>query len=308
MLDKPNFNSVARTDASLSCITVPDYSVEIGFGFQKNDGGYALQSQMNEFLAKLKAEGKTDELINKWYGETEPQENIPLEELKANQKTLNVSIDTTRKPFVYMYEGKPVGFEIEVLYMFCKEYGYTDTELHLNEWSYIRGWHGEDWNYSIRARKSLKGASFISGVMAVCQDTELDMLMFYDAAPGLWNSMFHTDYKTPLKGYYPFKMFNELYKMGNFVRPEYEEAPIYCTAAIGDGGAGIMLTNYSDDDNAGAQTVTLKLNGVAGKTAEIYTLDNEKDCELTNTLTLSDELTLELPLFTTVCIKIGENA
>ena len=51
MLDKPNFNSVARTDKSLSCITVPAYSVEIGFGFQKNDGGYSLQAQMNEFLA-----------------------------------------------------------------------------------------------------------------------------------------------------------------------------------------------------------------------------------------------------------------
>ena len=81
MLDKPNFNSVARTDKSLSCITVPAYSVEIGFGFQKNDGGYSLQAQMNAFLAKLKSEGKTDELIDKWYGETEPEETIPLDQL-----------------------------------------------------------------------------------------------------------------------------------------------------------------------------------------------------------------------------------
>ena len=125
MLDKPNFNSVARTDDSLSCINVPAYSVEIGFGFQKTESGYALQTQMNEFLAKLNAEGKTQQLIDKWYGETEPEETIPLEELASNKKTLNVSIDTTRKPFVYMYEGKPVGFEIEVLYMFCREYGYN---------------------------------------------------------------------------------------------------------------------------------------------------------------------------------------
>ena len=125
MLDKPNFNSVARTDKSLSCITVPAYSVEIGFGFQKNDGGNALQAQMNEFLAKLNAEGKTAELIEKWYGETEPAETVPLGELASNEKTLNVAIDTTRKPFVYLYEGEPVGFDIEVLYMFCREYGYN---------------------------------------------------------------------------------------------------------------------------------------------------------------------------------------
>ena len=125
MLDKPNFNSIARTDDTLSCITVPAYSVEIGFGFQKTESGYALQAQMNEFLAKLNAEGKTQQLIDKWYGETEPSENVPLDALSTNAKTLNVSIDTTRKPFVYMYEGKPVGFEIEVLYMFCREYGYN---------------------------------------------------------------------------------------------------------------------------------------------------------------------------------------
>lgn len=139
MLDKPNFNSVARGDKRLKCITVPAYSVEIGFGFQKNDGGDALQTQMNEFLAKLDSDGTTEKLIDKWYGETEPQENIPLEELSANKKTLNVSIDTTRKPFVYMYEGKPVGFEIEVLYMFCKEYGYN---VNISDVSFASGLAG----------------------------------------------------------------------------------------------------------------------------------------------------------------------
>lgn len=139
MLDKPNFNSVARTDKKLSCITVPAYSVEIGFGFQKNDGGDALSKQMNEFLAKLNSDGTTKKLIDKWYGETEPQETIALEELKANEKTLNVSIDTTRKPFVYMYEGKPVGFEIEVLYMFCKEYGYN---VNISDVSFASGLAG----------------------------------------------------------------------------------------------------------------------------------------------------------------------
>jgi len=50
-----------------------------------------------------------------------------------------VSIDTTRKPFVYMYEGKPVGFEIEVLYMFCKEYGY---DVKISDVSFASGLAG----------------------------------------------------------------------------------------------------------------------------------------------------------------------
>ena len=125
MLDRPNFNAVKRTDSKLSAVNVPQYSVEIGFGFQKTEEGYALQAQMNSFLDKLRADGRLDSMLDKWYGETEPSVSVPLEGLKENPKTLRVSIDTTRKPFVYMYEGKPVGFEIEALYLFCKEYGYN---------------------------------------------------------------------------------------------------------------------------------------------------------------------------------------
>lgn len=125
MLDRPNFNSVKRTDSELSCVTVPQYSVEIGFGFQKNDGGYALQAQMNAFLDKLRTDGRLDAMLDKWYGEAEPNESVPLEELAGNFDKLKVSIDTTRKPFVYMYNNQPVGFEIEVLYLFCEEYGYS---------------------------------------------------------------------------------------------------------------------------------------------------------------------------------------
>lgn len=124
MLDRPNFNSVKRTDDRLSAVDVPQYSVEIGFGFQKTEDGYTLQSQMNAFLDRLRADGRLDAMLDKWYGDTEPSVSVPLEELKGNSKTLRVSIDTTRKPFVYMYEGKPVGFEIEALYLFCREYGY----------------------------------------------------------------------------------------------------------------------------------------------------------------------------------------
>ena len=127
MLDRPNFNSVKRTESELSCVTVPAYSVEIGFGFQKNEGGNELRGQMNALLEELGGNGKLQELLDKWYGETEPQVSVPLNELSDNSKSLKVSIDTTRKPFVYRYNNEPVGFEIEVLYLFCEKYDYKIT-------------------------------------------------------------------------------------------------------------------------------------------------------------------------------------
>ena len=187
MLDKPNFNSVARTDQSLSCITVPAYSVEIGFGFQKNESGYALQGEMNAFLEKLKAAGKIDEMIDKWYGETEPAETIPLEDLSSNAITLNVAIDTTRKPFVYMYEGKPVGFEIEVLYLFCKEQGYNVKISDISFASGLAGLASEKYDlvcgglYMTAERKESVNFSdpymFAEVVMAKCERSGLENFM-----------------------------------------------------------------------------------------------------------------------------------
>ena len=186
----------------------------------------------------------------------------------------------------------------------CEEYGFPNAEIHLNEWNYIRSFVGADWTYSLHAEKGIKGASFTTGCMCVGQASALDMLMYYDARPCQMNGMFDTDFLTPLKGYYPFRFFGALYRMGEFVEPHYNEVPIYCTAARGNGKAGILLTNFLDDDNAPAESVTLRMEGVSGKTARIYRLDAEHDGELTQTRTLGECLTLELPLYSVCYVEI----
>ena len=186
----------------------------------------------------------------------------------------------------------------------CDEYGYFDTKLHLNEWNYIRGWLGDDYTYSLRTEKGLKGSSFVAAVMIHGQISPVDMLMYYDARPCAMNGMFDTDFLTPLKGYYPFKMFGELYRMGTFVRPEYTESPIYCTAAKNESSAGIMITNYTDDDSAPAETVEIDLRGVEGRAATLYLLDEDHDMARVDALTLKNKLTLTVPLYSTYFLKI----
>ena len=44
-------------------------------------------------------------------------------------------------------------------------YGFTKTESILNEWNYVRSFCGDDWLYSLKAEKGLKGASFTTAVM-----------------------------------------------------------------------------------------------------------------------------------------------
>ncbi len=146
MLDEPNYNAVKRTEPNLDCMDVPQYDVEIGYGFQKNADGDVLQGQMNELLDELKASGEIDVLIEKWYGTVEPSENIPIPDFSDNPSKISVAVDSTRKPFVYLLNGEYVGFEIEVLYMFCERYGYNPSFEDVPFASGIAGLSGEKYD------------------------------------------------------------------------------------------------------------------------------------------------------------------
>lgn len=163
------------------------------------------------------------------------------------------------------------------------KYGFEKTESILNEWNYVRGWTGDDWLYTLRMEKGLKGAAFIAAVMSECQKSSVDMLMYYDARPCGMNGMFSTDFVCDcLKGYYPFKMFNELYKLGESVEVK-NGGDIYGCAARSEKSAAVMLTHYDDDDATEAKTVRVEMRGFdaeSGVRAKFYLLDQDRDTEL----------------------------
>lgn len=190
------------------------------------------------------------------------------------------------------------------------KYGWEkDTELILNEWNYVRGWLGEDYLYSITTIKGLKGSSFVAATMCTGQRSKLDQMMYYDARPCSWNGMFDTDFLTPLKGYYPFKMFSQLYKMGNCVSSVSDDAGVYCVAAEGGNEAGLMVTHYVDDDTAPAKEVKIDFSGLNryAVRVEYYLLDEEHDMELVRSekITSSDFTSyLNMSLYSTYFIRI----
>jgi len=143
-------------------------------------------------------------------------------------------------------------------------FGFTDIELILNEWNYVKGWLGPEYGYSMRVMKSLKGASFVLASMMCAQDSPMDHFMYYDARPCHWNGLFDFDTLAPRKAYYAFPMFNTLYNIGTEVKTDASpEGPVYVLAA-GDGARGaVVLTNYDDkEETAPTQEIKLSLAGL----------------------------------------------
>lgn len=183
----------------------------------------------------------------------------------------------------HLYGTSPDEFErkIKVVDEVLKKYGYTETESILNEWNYVKDWNNILESYDTIG--SLKGASFTAGAMCVSQQHGLDNLMYYDARPCAFNGMFHWLSKEPLKGYYPFLMFDKLYQIGTETECVTDYDKLYACSAMNDGKAAIMFTYFDDNNNAPEKEVKIDISGFdisSDVKLTYYLLDEESDCEV----------------------------
>ncbi|MBO5551103.1 MAG: transporter substrate-binding domain-containing protein, partial [Lachnospiraceae bacterium] len=96
-----------------------------GFVFPKTEQGEELRDEFNEFIEDLKESGELDEIENRWFSANPDTSVIPDGDETASPKgTLELAVDTTNPPFVYLDTGRPVGYEIDIAHRFCREYGY----------------------------------------------------------------------------------------------------------------------------------------------------------------------------------------
>lgn len=184
-------------------------------------------------------------------------------------------------------------------------FGYCQTESILNEWNYLISW--EQAVKTFRTVVSMKGAAFTAACMCVSQNTFVDMLMYYDARPCAFNGLFDSISLEPIKGYYPFLMFSELYRRKNQVFSDWEDPDIYSVSAVDDNGSpATMICYYTDSDDMPDKTLTLTLDGLTGKSLDCYRLDEHSDLLKTGSLVpdqASDRYSLRLSPNTAVLLK-----
>lgn len=210
---------------------------------------------------------------------------------------------------IYACDTQAIIDKVRRMRKLMDESGYGEAESILNEWNYIKGWTGDDFVYSIKSIKGLKGSAFTASVMCGCQYEPLDMLMYYDARPSGFNGLFNTDIVSEcLKGYYPFRMFNELYKLKNCVEVKSDSKDIKACAAVSDdkNELCVMASYYNDDDSSSDEKIELCFDGFSkNASVEAYILDETHDMELVKETTLTDgKLSLNIPLFGTYLLKL----
>lgn len=210
--------------------------------------------------------------------------------------TRNVPIDFFSW-HIYCTEPAKMMNRAERIKKILTDTGYGEAESILNEWNYVKGWEDE-YIYSIETIHGMKGAAFTMACMSEAQKSSIDMLMYYDARPSVFNGLF--DYYTlrPLKGYYPFLWFSEFYGLQE-VRSAQNADNIYTLCGIGsDNKTKTIVTYYTDCDTAAPKEVQLDFSKSGAY--EIYLLDEAHDAQYIKT---TEDLTFSLEANTCILVK-----
>ena len=156
-----------------------------------------------------------------------------------------------------------------------EKYGYGKAESILNEWNYVRCWTKE-FVYTIKQIIGVKGAAFTSACMIAGQNNpDIDMLMYYDARPGTFNGLWDFYTMEPLKGYYPFYIFANLYELENQASSQSDDDDVYVVSAINNGKIGTMITYYSENDDLGTKIIDVTLDGCDTTDLKVWLVDEE---------------------------------
>jgi len=197
-----------------------------------------------------------------------------------------------------------------------RRYGYDNTESILDEWNLMYSWDFKNQAESYRAMKDNRGAAFYAGTLAAVQEhTDVVLATNFEADVvkefcGIFNVKdMHVGGLSvggklavlePTKGFYAFKSYNSLYRLGSQVKLECESSKIYSTAAVGNDGVGLIAANCTDTP----EEVTFDLNGIIGPLAVRLT-DDIRTNEVINEIAAGERIKLKITLPANSFVYIG---
>ena len=160
------------------------------------------------------------------------------------------------------------------------EAGQGQAESILNEWNYCESFEGEAFTRTVETIIGMKGAAFDAAFLCEGQKTCVDMLMYYDARPSVFNGIFDFYTMRPIKGYYVFSGWNELYRLGTEVFSETDDSDLYAAAATDGESEEAMIVYYTDRADAETKEVQIDLDGIF----DVYCTSDTMDDRKTDTL------------------------
>ena len=98
--------------------------LDICMALPKNDDGIRLQSQLNDFLARIKEDGTLRAVQEAWMTNDTEHQVTDYQALEAINGTIRLATESAYPPFDFIRDGDIVGIDVDLLTRFCREAGY----------------------------------------------------------------------------------------------------------------------------------------------------------------------------------------
>lgn len=124
--DEPGLKTIHAEQPKIDYIHDRITNQNYSFAFRKDDpDSAALCEELNEFLAKIKADGTLQEIDDIWMGIDEDKKVVDMSDLTGENGTIKVVTTSTDMPWSYIKDGKNVGYDIDLVVRFCRDRGYA---------------------------------------------------------------------------------------------------------------------------------------------------------------------------------------
>lgn len=126
VMDRPTINYLKKEYPELTIIDTPLTDSSFGAALSDSFGNSEKAEQFNEFLRRIKIDGTEEEMKELWFaGDSNDVRVVPFSELPDINGVVSVAAATENIPYVMLSNSKITGYEIDIIYRFCKEYGYA---------------------------------------------------------------------------------------------------------------------------------------------------------------------------------------
>ena len=175
--DEPIIRARMRGVERLNKIDGLVESSDYSFIFPIDERGKELRDQYTEYVQKLKSSGELESLDNKWFGnDTDNKVSEEFSDLPDTNGSITVAYSGSEVPFAYKSRDKIVGYEIDILIGFCREYGYKPDMVQTSFSQVLAGVSGKRFDVGIgaitisdkRAKAMYFGEPDYSGGIAIC--------------------------------------------------------------------------------------------------------------------------------------------
>lgn len=125
VMDRPTINFMRKEYPELKCLDGVLTQTFFSAAFSDEFSNSEKREQYNEFIGKIKDDGTAQELQEIWFSGDMSFPEVRYEDLPNINGEISVGAATENMPYVFLSNNRITGYEIEVMRMFCEEYGYA---------------------------------------------------------------------------------------------------------------------------------------------------------------------------------------